>query len=355
MPKESPSSPRKRFKPGQPFYGICRAEPRPSGSGGHWFVGLHRMGTDYSARFYDLAYPSAGHALRAAQAFRDALLERLPDQSARWMVPAKRYDGSVRGVARHLKNGRAYWWATYTVNGKRRKQSFSVAKHGEEGARRLALETRTAWLNEIGGERQLPSKEEVKQIAQDIRARFGEKKPNWPTRVLPYHADDSMYGIFRYEANARGKCGHWNVSLIRRRVTYSKHFSDAVHGGKEQALVAARRWRDEVLASVEPLSKREYQQIRTQRNTSGVAGVSWTRKDGVELYCRATIRLPGKQDQQKCFSVKKYGRERAFALAVQAREAMLAQVQGAYVFSPAAIKRHAAIESNGDAAQASNA
>ena len=51
--------------------------------------------------------------------------------------------------------------------------------------------------------------------------------------------------ITRYEFN---RTNGWWVRIYRKGALKSKLFSDKSHGGKRKALLAAREWRDEVLA-----------------------------------------------------------------------------------------------------------
>lgn len=122
----------------------------------------------------------------------------------------------------------------------------------------------------------------------------------------------------------------WRVTFERRSVTYDRTFPDAVHGGAECALIAARAWRDEQLAQATGWQKREVSNKRRPNNTSGVPGVylremQRLRKDGIARYTLWIALSPEgvRPFRSRSFSVERYGNERAFALAVQARQQFL--------------------------------
>ncbi len=333
-----PSRWHRPLKPGADMYGIQRREPTLTGTGGCWLVVVWRCGEHYDHSFADAAYRTPERALLAAQAFRDALLDRLPT-SGRFVVRGKAKEGiSQPGIHRRLKQGHLYWEATFQLNGKKRTKSFSIDKYGSDEAYRLAVQTRTAWETEHGvgsKAKALPAKEEVERLAQSIHERFGAGPRNRRKLRATYN-DEPMYGIYRYERNVAGKGGHWTVLIKRRNARYGKTFSDASHGGKESALEAARAYRDAILSSVEPLPLRDRHRILSKGNTSGVPGVNLKKKNGQPDCWRAFIMIQG-QRRYRHFSIHQYGFERAFELAVQAREAMIEEVgDGYFVLSPAA-------------------
>lgn len=154
----------------------------------------------------------------------------------------------------------------------------------------------------------------------------------------------SEYGISRVD-NERSRTHGWLVTIQRRGVIHRRHFSDGTAGGKQKSFLAARAFRDEIIAQYPPLSMREYSSIVKKSNRSGVVGVC--------RYCASETRdLP--EDQQRWFwvaswpmadgkrkrvkfSVKKYGEETAFKMALQAREEALVELDGN--FDPGAARR----------------
>ena len=125
----------------------------------------------------------------------------------------------------------------------------------------------------------------------------------------------------------------WRVSIRRRGMRFAKNFSDTTWGGKDKALVAAQQYRDSILASIPPLSQREFGQIRRKNNTSGTVGVHMQKKRGGDAWC-AALQLKTGKIIRAVFAVNDYGNERAKALAIAAREQMLLSVDSKKSFVP---------------------
>lgn len=79
--------------------------------------------------------------------------------------------------------------------------------------------------------------------------------------------------IVRIDVDKPKKQHCWEVKIIRTSGVFHQSFSDAVHGGKEQAFAAAIKCRDEELKKRPALNSYE-QAIRPKKtNKSGIAGV----------------------------------------------------------------------------------
>lgn len=154
----------------------------------------------------------------------------------------------------------------------------------------------------------------------------------------------SVYGISRVD-NEVSRTHGWLVTVQRRGVIYRKHFSDGVHGGKQKSFIVAKAYRDEVIAKYPPFSMREYSSIVKKNNRSGVVGVcrycaSETRdfpEEKQRWFWVASWPLPDGRRKRVKFSVKKYGEEGAFKMALKARKDALKQLDGQ--FDPGAVKR----------------
>jgi hypothetical protein len=147
----------------------------------------------------------------------------------------------------------------------------------------------------------------------------------------------------------RSRTHAWRVTIQRQGKIFVGHFSDGVYGGKQKALAAAKRYRDELLSKYPPLSRREYCSILRRNNRSGLAGVSFhaeiieTGRGPVER--RFWIaRLPIEPWRTKLvkFSVAKYGAEEAFRRAVKARLDALQGLSGNLV--PRAAQRQSPLQ-----------
>lgn len=130
---------------------------------------------------------------------------------------------------------------------------------------------------------------------------------------------DPNYAITRIDLPSVGTHG-FQVRLQRRGVKYGKFFADRVHGQAQLALQAAREWRNALL---EQITDRARICERSQRNSSGVVGVSKitvvaANGNSYQFWQATWSPAPG---QRRCvkFSIKRYGHHRAFELAVEAR------------------------------------
>lgn len=136
-------------------HGIARIELAAVGTIG-WQVRLQRHGEKASRFFSDRSYGDAGMALQAARQWRDIQLDlwQQKDRPRTCEVSPRNASGVV-GVSRVMvraSNGVTYffWQATWCPTpGQRQCVKFSIKKHGDEIAYRLAIEARQMG---IGGE-----------------------------------------------------------------------------------------------------------------------------------------------------------------------------------------------------------
>ncbi len=155
---------------------------------------------------------------------------------------------------------------------------------------------------------------------------------------------NSVYGVSRVDNEASRTHG-WLVTIQRRGVIHRKHFSDGVFGSKQKSFAAAKAYRDEIIEANPPFSLREYSNIVKKNNRSGVVGVcrycaSETRDmpdEKQRWFWVASWPLPDGKRKRVKFSVKKYGEEGAFNMALQARKDALKELEGQ--FDPGATRR----------------
>ena len=135
--------------------GICRID-QPSHRTHGFFVRVQRGGKIHSGFFTDLSCGGKRRALLAAQWFLRQIQRRLGkmDRKAWAKIVRRRGRSGIYGVQRVIdrksKPWRKYWraiWSPkpYVV----RKRQFSIRKHGEEGARQLAIRARRAGLRSM--------------------------------------------------------------------------------------------------------------------------------------------------------------------------------------------------------------
>lgn len=150
-----------------------------------------------------------------------------------------------------------------------------------------------------------------------------------------------MCGIIRVD-NDNSHTHSWVVTISRNRRTFFKSFADVIYGGKGRSLAAAKRYCNEIISKYPPLTMKEFCSIKKRHNRSGVPGVcryvdkSGTNNDPTVYWIARCIQVQDKRKLRK-FSVKKYGEEGAFRLAVEAREEALNKLVG--YFDPAEKKR----------------
>lgn len=137
-------------------------------------------------------------------------------------------------------------------------------------------------------------------------------------------------GISRIDAESTHG---WFVRGYKNKKTYSKFFGDRKHGGKEAALAEAIKHRDELLNELEgiPDNPRPRRIVsKDSRNVTGVLGVCRIVKkspSGTVNECYSVTWRP-EPGVQKCasFSIRKYGEEEAFRLAVELRRKKMAEI-----------------------------
>ncbi len=135
----------------------------------------------------------------------------------------------------------------------------------------------------------------------------------------PHSHHGGIYAIARIDLPGAGTHG-WQVRLQRRGIKYGKFFADRSHGHPDRALQAAVRWRDKLL---EKVTDRARICELSLRNSSGVVGVSKitvvsSNGNSYHFWQATWSPAPG---QRRCvkFSIKRYGDNEAFQLAVEAR------------------------------------
>lgn len=155
--------------------------------------------------------------------------------------------------------------------------------------------------------------------------------------------DEHMYGIYRRKGRVPERhSGSWHVNIQRAGITYSRTFSDSRFGSSEDALKEARLYRDQLLKDVQPLLRKVKAQIVKSNCRSGIPGVVLEdrfvrHKSGTYRVTawKAQIQLAPRKYKQRAFSVKKYGEQLAFELAVQARQRLLEELDGYVLHTPA--------------------
>ncbi len=119
----------------------------------------------------------------------------------------------------------------------------------------------------------------------------------------------------------------YEVRVMRRGKSFHKFFGDNAFGGKRKALAAAREYRDELVAQHPPRSLKEVAKRKSSRNSSGTVGIRLSeevdRRGPNELVYQYWVAQwspkPGVRRTRR-FSVNKYGDEKAYRMALRARQ-----------------------------------
>lgn len=138
--------------------GICRID-QPHKHNHGFFVRLARRGKIYPAFFSDKKHGGREQAFAAAQAHYLEQRQKLGmprRRSRRWNSQIVRRMGRSgiygvqRVIDRRTKPWRKYWRASWSPElGVVQKKQFSIRKHGEEKAKRLAMRARREGLRSI--------------------------------------------------------------------------------------------------------------------------------------------------------------------------------------------------------------
>lgn len=130
------------------FYALARLDIHGAGTHG-WQVRIQRRGVKYTKYFGDRHCGGADRGFEMARRWRDEVLRRIDAEAAvRVCRHSPRNSSGVVGVSKVrvlAGNGVEYefWQATWSMGaGKRRCVKFSVRRHGESEAFRLAVEAR---------------------------------------------------------------------------------------------------------------------------------------------------------------------------------------------------------------------
>jgi hypothetical protein len=120
------------------------------------------------------------------------------------------------------------------------------------------------------------------------------------------------------------------VQIGRQGKNSRKEFILDHYPSRALAEAAALAHRAIVLATVLPISRRDYHSILRSNNKSGVSGVFYKKPTyaGAMGYWTAHIKLRGQPQEDHTFSIKRHGFEGARELAIAQRLKMLENAQG---------------------------
>ena len=135
--------------------GISRID-QPDKLNHGWYVRMTRKGKRFAKFFSDKKGGGKAKALILAKSYYAKLTKANPPMT-RWefaQIQRRPNRSGIVGVSKVIKvvNGRPYkfWQAGWTsVDGKVKKAAFAIGKHGDAGAKRLAMKTRKQETNKL--------------------------------------------------------------------------------------------------------------------------------------------------------------------------------------------------------------
>lgn len=126
--------------------------------------------------------------------------------------------------------------------------------------------------------------------------------------------------------------GGWEVRFYRRGKKVEKFFADNKFGGRNKALAAAKKFRDETEKKLPKYTVYELSKKPSKRNKSGIVGVrrheqTDVRGDWGYTYTFWVAQWTDELGRRrtKSFSINHYGEEEAFKMAVKARKQGMAE------------------------------
>ena len=148
-----------------------------------WWVRFRINGKSISEYFSDTKYQGKDKACEAAVAFRDAIVREMKPSSPQkpYKAATRRSTSGIIGVNRtcsHTTNrlGKRYPYACWQAHwpilggiGKKAHKSFSVQRHGEEGALRLAIQARERGLAKFASAKEPAQAVFIPPINPDIK------------------------------------------------------------------------------------------------------------------------------------------------------------------------------------------
>lgn len=149
--------------------------------------------------------------------------------------------------------------------------------------------------------------------------------------------EDRNIQRMEYVNKSGGQTRGWWVRVKRGDKKFSRLFSDSKFGGKDNALLEARKYRDELEKEHGEFQNVGFHTYKSSRNKSGLVGVhkgpKITKRQSGKVYVYQNWiagwidPISGKK-KNKAFAISKHGEAGALILALRAREEAIAKISG---------------------------
>ncbi|WP_269759022.1 AP2 domain-containing protein [Variovorax sp. E3] len=127
----------------------------------------------------------------------------------------------------------------------------------------------------------------------------------------------------------------FEVSIVRNGVRHYKQFGKASYGGAEQALLQAQDWRDEIVRSMPPPTRRERAEKLRANNSTGVPGVFHQLSAGGRVRAWMAKTYIGQGEILRTDFIVDHLGDAAHALAIRERAQQLERMAGLARLHPA--------------------
>ena len=127
----------------------------------------------------------------------------------------------------------------------------------------------------------------------------------------------------------------FEVSIVRNGVRHYRQFGKASYGGEAQALLQAQDWRDAVVRSMPPPTRRERAEKLRANNSTGVPGVFHQMSAGGQVRAWMAKTYIGQGEILRTDFIVDHLGDAAQALAIRERERQLERMQGLVRLHPA--------------------
>ena len=202
----------------QPMFGITRIDQDAKHNHGYYVRVSHR-GKTLQKYFPDKKNGGKGKALKAAQAWRDEKISKMPEEVRLRAARKKRKipqsgEPGVTHVILGTKTKYTYWQAAWTgPDGKRDTAKFNIERHGNDAALEKAIAARRAGVNGEPGPKSEAAKKKAPAKSKQAAPTPAPKNPDGLTAGS---SRDKLRTLAKANGIATGKNKTDTVANLRK-------------------------------------------------------------------------------------------------------------------------------------------